>query len=103
MKYLNDYPELPADAPIDHPHIIDTDLNEGVFKYELHNVPDTVVTILYKLRPEALTSFLNMDRPYFHYIHALENEDLFCIQRNSRQVTVRYSVLRPTNTSSLQF
>ena len=91
IKYLGVYPELPIDAPIGCPHIIDMDSMDDDF-YDLQDmsIADAVATILYKFMPCALTAFLDLDRPDFHYIQAgspgvrLD----FCIKRDGRTVTV---------------
>ena len=89
--YLDVYPELPIDTPIGCPHIIDVDsMDHDFYDHQNMTIADAVVTILYKFMPSALTAFLDLDRPYFHYIQAgrpgvrLD----FCIKRDGRMVIV---------------
>ena len=92
IKYINSYPILPADAPFGHPHIIDLERLDVVFYVYPISIADLVVTILFKLKPEALTAFLDLNRPRFHYIQLgpADRSD-FCIKRDGRIVTVRVS------------
>lgn len=91
VKYLGGYSELPIDAPIGYPHVVDLDCLDHDFYYSQPiSIADLVVTILFKFTPNALTAFLNMDRPNFHYIRAGGPTSLdFCIKRDSRMVSVR--------------
>lgn len=92
--YLGVYPELPVDAPIGCPHLIDVDsLDHKPHGLQNLRIADAVVTILYKVTPGALTAFLDLDRPYFHYIHASYPgvHDGFCIKRDGRFVKVSYA------------
>ncbi len=94
IKYLGDYPELPIDAPIGYPHILDlASMDEEFHAMQDISIADVVVTVLFKVMPAALTSFLDLDRPYFHYIlSSYKNVYLaFCIKREGRTVTVRRS------------
>ena len=92
IKYLDVYSKLPIDAPVGHPHIIDPkSLSEDDCYYKDATMADAVVTILFKVLPEALTAFLDLNRPYFHYIHSGSTGHLdFCIKREDRMVTVRW-------------
>ena len=91
VKYLDCYPKLPIDAPIGCPHIIDLDsMNPDSFGVQDMSIADVVVTILFKFTPCALTAFLDLNRPNFHYIQAGGTSRLdFCIKRDKRMVTVR--------------
>ena len=90
IKYLDCYPNLPVDAPVGHPHIIDTDSIDHEFaRSQNMTIADAVVTILFKYMPGALTAFLDLERPHFHYIQAGRVARLdFCIKRDRRAVTV---------------
>ena len=90
VKYLNDYSKLPIDAPVGYPHIIDLDcLDHDFHDSQDITIPDLVVTILFKFMPGALTAFLDLTRPKFHYIQAGDGIRLdFCIKRDDRTVTV---------------
>ena len=93
IKYLGVYPELPIDAPIGCPHIIDVDsIDHDFYDTQDVGIADTVVTILYKFMPNALTAFLDLDAPNFHYIQAGSPGSRldFCIKRDGRMVTVGY-------------
>ena len=96
LKYLGDYPELPIDAPVDCPHIIDLDsLDHEYFYLQGIGIADAVATILFKFMPAALAAFLDLDCPKFHYIQADQAASRldFCIKRDGCMVTVRYSHL----------
>lgn len=91
IKYLGVYLELPVDAPIGCPHIIDVDsMDHDSYGVQNMTIADAVVTILYKYMPCALTAFLDLDRPNFHYIQAGNPGTRldFCIKRDERMVTV---------------
>ena len=92
VKYLNVYPELPIDAPIGCPHIVENEFRDhSCPDYQEMSIADAVVTILYRFMPGALTAFLNLDCPNFHYIQAGQTGGGrldFCIKRDGRTVTV---------------
>ncbi|KAL9074961.1 MAG: hypothetical protein Q9161_001891 [Pseudevernia consocians] len=92
VKYLDGYPKLPIDAPFGCPHIIDLDcLDHDFYDSQPISIADLVVTILFKVMPQALTAFLNMHRPKFHYIQAGGSTRLdFCIKRDDRTVSVGF-------------
>ena len=95
IEYINSYPNLPANAPFGHPHIIDSERLDVVLYVYLISIADLVVTILFKLKPGALTAFLDLKRPNFHYIQAGSGDRSdFCIKRDGRIVTVRVSQIR---------
>lgn len=68
LTYLGDYAQLPIDAPVGHPHRVDPDSIKEDFTNEDLTTADLVFTILFKFMPEALTAFLDLDRPNVHYI-----------------------------------
>ena len=91
LTYENSYPGLPASAPIGHPHII-----SGGFHGETDitnlRAADAVATILYKRKPEALQSFLDLEYERFDFSCGAENErglSYLVISRSGREVTVR--------------
>lgn len=92
-RYLGDYPKLPVDVPTGYPHIIDLDcLDHDFFDQQKITIADLVVTILFKFMPGALNAFLDLERPYFHYIMGGQRTALdFCIKRDGRMVRVRRS------------
>lgn len=92
VKYLGVYPKLPIDAPIGYPHIIDLEcLDHDYSDLQKLSIADLVVTVLFKYMPGALTAFLDLDRPKFHYIlGGLKNHLDFCIKRDGRMVTVGF-------------
>lgn len=64
LRYINDFPWLPADAATGCPHIVDckdwsSTHGEDVDTTNLR-VPDVVATILYNYNPTALRAFLNV-------------------------------------------
>lgn len=91
VKNLDSYPKLPVDAPIGYPHIIDLEcLEDDFYASQPTSDADLVVTILFKFMPGALTAFLDLNRPKFHYIQAGGQTRLdFCIKRDDRTVSVR--------------
>ncbi|CAD6577545.1 MAG: hypothetical protein ASARMPREDX12_008392 [Alectoria sarmentosa] len=91
LTYLGDYAELPIDAPVGHPHLVDPDSVDEEFTQEDLTVADLVVTILFKFMPEALTAFLDLNRPKVHYIQGGSSRRLdFCIKRNNRLVIIGF-------------
>ncbi|CAD6580863.1 MAG: hypothetical protein ASARMPRED_000348 [Alectoria sarmentosa] len=91
LTYLGDYADLPIDAPVGHPHLVDPDSVDEEFTQEDLTVADLVVTILFKFMPEALTAFLDLNRPKVHYIQGGSSCRLdFCIKRNNRLVTIGF-------------
>ncbi len=94
LKYLDDYPKLPADAPLGCPHIVDlSSLDEDWPQAEM-SIPDLVVTVLFKYRPAALDAFLDLKRKDVHFVrHHSRSATLdFCIQRAGRIVKVLLSL-----------
>lgn len=92
VRYLGDYAKLSIDAPIGYPHIIDLDcLDHEFFDQQNFTIADLVVTTLFKFMPGALSAFLDLDRPNFHYILGGQRNALdFCIKRDGRIVTVGF-------------
>ena len=92
LTYLGDYAQLPVDAPVGHPHLVDPASVDEEFLPEDLTIADLVVTILFKFQPEALTAFLDLDRPKVHYIEGGTRGCRldFCIKRDKRVVTVSF-------------
>lgn len=90
LKYLGDYPKLPIDAPVGHPHLVDPASVDEEYPQQSLTVADLVVTILFKFMPEALTAFLDLERPKVLYIQGGKKGTRldFCIKRDKRVVTV---------------
>jgi hypothetical protein len=55
VQFLNTFPALPATTAADHAHIIDV----GVTGNSYAMLQDAIVTLLYKICPATLTSFLS--------------------------------------------
>lgn len=75
ISYLNDYPNLPADAPSGSPHILELQrlnlesIDQALLCTNLH-MADFVATILYNHSPETLTEFLLTEfdcKKVFHF------------------------------------
>lgn len=93
LTYLSDYPKLPIDAPVGHPHLVDPGSVSEEFPQAELTIADLVVTVLFKYMPEALTAFLDLDRPEVHYIQGGGSTRLdFCIKRDKRVVTVSLDI-----------
>lgn len=93
LTYLPDCADLPIDAPIGHPHLVDPESVSDRFVPQDLTVADVVVTTLFKYQPEALTAFLDLDRPKVHYIQAGRRSRLdICIKREGRVVTVSFEI-----------
>ena len=89
IEYIDSYRDLPANVPFGHPHIIDLERLDRVFDDYPISIADLVVTILFKFKPGALRTFLDLKRPRFHYIHVGRiTQSEFCIKRDGRTVTV---------------
>ena len=94
IKYLGDYPKLPMDAPNGYPHILDIEfVDQEIYWMQNISIADVFVTVLFKFLPAALTVFLDLDRPYFHYVlsglRGISSD--FCIKSEGRTVIVRRS------------
>lgn len=89
LVYLSDYPKLPANAPVGHPHLVDlTSLSEE-FPQEAMTIPDLVVTILFKYKPAALTAFLDLNRRKVHFLRSGSLD--ICISRKGKIVKVTWA------------
>lgn len=89
IKYLHDYPKLPANAPLGCPHIVDFSSIDVECPQDELSIPDLVATVLFKYRPAALDAFLDLKRKKVHVVrhNSLSTLD-FCIQRTGRIVKV---------------
>ncbi len=90
LIYLDDYPSLPADAPLGCPHIVDLSSLSEDFPQEEMSIPDLVVTVLFKYKPVTLRAFLDLERPEVHFVNHPPYPSTFdfCIQRTGRIVKV---------------
>lgn len=96
FKYLDTCPDLlPPDAPVGHPHLMDTtNFNEYTPRENLR-VADGIATVLFNYDPKALRSFLNLDQPEFEFLRHEEStimNDLF-IGRKGLTVTASHLFL----------
>ena len=92
VVYLDSFPQLPANAPLGHPHILDLNSLSEDFPQEEATIPDIVVTILFKYKPEALKAFLDLNRAHVHFL-LRESANLdFCILRNGKTVKVTSAI-----------
>lgn len=93
VTYLTAYAGMPIDTPVGHPHIVDPESVDAEFLPKDLTVADVVVTTLFKFQPQALTTFLDLDRPRVHYIQGgrLSRLDI-CIKREGRMVTVSFEI-----------
>jgi hypothetical protein len=99
LQYSNDYPYLPASAPVNHPHLIDTaNWDESITDLQNLRLADGILTLMYKWKPIAVNKFLD----YTFYTHVVftrsprETSDLgrdLVVIRKGNHVHVRY-VLR---------
>ncbi|KAI9729178.1 MAG: hypothetical protein M1834_007085 [Cirrosporium novae-zelandiae] len=90
LKYLDTCKELPVDAPVGHPHLIDcTHFNERVQRANLR-LADAVATVLYNWRPEALCMFFDFTQPSFEWMRKEEDDTVMhtMILRKGRKVLV---------------
>lgn len=64
LRYSNDCPELPASAPVNHPHLIDvTNWDETKIDMRSLRFCDGFFTLMYKWKPCAVDLFLNWNSP----------------------------------------
>ena len=88
VRYINDFPGLPADAPPGHPHIVD--LRDFHRKWKRLSVVDVTVTILYNYKIDALKAFLDLNRREYMFWHRDdkgENRDFF-VRRTGKTLIV---------------
>ncbi|KAL8830674.1 MAG: hypothetical protein Q9191_001299 [Dirinaria sp. TL-2023a] len=88
--YCSDFPELPADAPVGHPHILDLKCLLALRGQKGPTIPDLVVTVLFKYKPEALKAFLDLGRSEVHFLRRNPPERDFCISRKGKLVKIGY-------------
>ena len=93
LVYLSDYPELPTDAPIGHPHIVNLSALQDDVPTDDITIADVVASVLFKYRPSALTAFLDLDRSHVHFLCRSGGELDFCISRKGQTVKITSSTL----------
>jgi hypothetical protein len=83
--YVDTCPELPADAPPGHSHLIDC---SQPTTSKAHNLADIIATILYNWDPDALHAFLYLDKEKF----------VFKIEQPQGSKQIDYVIARTGNT-----
>jgi hypothetical protein len=87
IQFLNTFPALPATTAANHAHIIDV----GVTGKSFAMLQDAVVTLLYKISPATLTSFLSPDIKSFNLLVKYKVSGVnspFIIMKRSNKVLV---------------
>lgn len=97
IEYLSTCSQLPADAPVGHPHLIDiesVDADYPSYPQPGLCIADMVVTILYNYNPETLERFLDMSHDFKFHIHFKREGGLldFVIIRKGNTVTVSETI-----------
>ncbi|KAL8687365.1 MAG: hypothetical protein Q9218_006441 [Villophora microphyllina] len=91
--YLNDYPSLRADAPNDHPHLVDpASLDDDGAEEPLTSmtIPDLVVTVLLHYPPAALKVSLDPGRAEVYFLRKAKFYLDSCISRKGKIVKIGY-------------
>jgi hypothetical protein len=82
---IDDPVSLPADAPDGCPHIIDVErAREMTDDYEPEGISavDTIATLLYKWKPDALKDLLDMSKKGFHWkLYSHHDYEWYVIRR----------------------
>ena len=93
VKYIATCAQLPADAPVGSPHIIDLEgIDYDAVESKLR-IPDLVATVCLNNSPKTLKRFMDFSRIFkYHYHFKKQGTFLdFCIIREKNIVTVELS------------
>jgi hypothetical protein len=83
--YLDNYPELPADAPLGHSHLIDCSQPTAS---QDNKLADVIPTILHNWNPDALQAFLYLKKEKF----------IFKIEQAAGSKQINYVIARTGDT-----
>lgn len=96
VRFSDEFPDLPANAPPGHPHIIHH--RDFRNKFGALSLVDVVVTILYNYSKDALEAFLDSSRrEYVFWNGSLSYHVLpFFITRNGKTLLVSFIFSAPS-------
>ena len=102
--FTNEYTALPANAPPDRPHIIDTEYETECSERGNVNVWDAIATVIFKVSPAKLDMFLDPSNTEFKMDFDMKDYDNdFLIWKKADEVLVSERSFHSLTTTTYKY